>query len=70
MYGYNTYMSSNKEGLVLTVGITSANESEMTYFPTKALPRNLSYKTRVLYDKGADSNKNRKEVKKRDLREG
>ena len=32
VYGYSSYMNVNKEGLVLSVGVTSANESEMKCF--------------------------------------
>ena len=70
VYGYNSYMSSDKDGIVLSVNVTPANESEITHFSKKAIPKNLPEKTAVLYDKGADSNRNREELKKRGLRDG
>lgn len=63
-------MTTDKDGLVESVSTRPANESEMTNFPDILDEAGIEKGIRVLYDKGADSEKNRQALRTRGLKDG
>lgn len=70
VYGYAGTFTTDAEGLIESVSVRPANESEMTNFPDILDEAEIAEGTRVLYDKGTDSAANREELKNRGLKDG
>ena len=62
-------MTTDEDGLVEAVSTRPANESEMTNFGDILDEAAIKKEKRILYDKGADSEKNRKELRSRGLKD-
>ncbi len=69
-YGYAGTVTTDEDGLVEAVSTRPANESEMTNFPDILDEAGIEKGRRVLYDKGADSKKNRQALRTRGLKDG
>lgn len=70
VYGYAGTFTTDEDGLVESVMARPANESEMTNFAGVLDKAKIEKGKRVLYDKGADSEANRKALKEKGLKDG
>lgn len=70
IYGYSATVITDQSGLVESVKTHPANTSEMTRFDQDIETSGIDIGTRVLYDKGVASKKNRNALHSRGLKDG